>query len=484
MAEFLQTDLTIAVFAGGGGLCAIMCAVVCCFRDFARRSGRAHEKEREMSLAVVQKAVPHSASTDPTTTTGRLLGYQAPVRRLDPCMQYKRLGNNPERMFRLTTAAMPSASTDKLARAYGSLSGTAYVDDSPPTPSTSSREPRSKRNRDSAAADLEVGMRVNTASAEAPSRGSSAWSQRVDGSHTNARDVAAHVAKAASTRAALEQELGVAPSPGKRSRSARSRHRDETRALGAADALAREIHAGHATVQEVQTIGKPAAQGTLEVSVTPLPRPVATPASTAALAPKLAKTSDQLPKASKTKKADIDPAPPPVGASESTLESQDCGFVTSTSSSSSSEDEAKTPAERRTPLRGPTASAKASAALKSNLTKGGLVDAGDLLGHIELPSPLAGRSAPNRRGGESAKGDRQDKFDALDAEAMLDATLEARLDDKSFPNTHSGLPMSCPQEGGKSKARKDAASSRGSTPSRGRKVSAPLAGVGFVQPAR
>jgi len=497
MAELLQSDLTIAVFAGAAGLCAIVCAVVCCWRDFARRSLRVHEKEREMSLAAVQKAVPRNSPNDPISTTGRLLGYQAPVRRLDPFMQYKRLGNNPEPMYRLTTAAMPSASTDKLARAYGSLSGTVLLDDSQSTPSTSSRAPRAKRSGNSAAAaaaaaaaDLEEGLRVNTATVEAPSRGGSAWSKRVDESRTSACDVA-RVAQAGSTSAALERELGVKPSPGGRSKPARSGRRDETRdggAHGAAEAPARVIHGGQTTIQEQQVVGKPTAQGTVEVSVTPIPRPVA---NDAALAAKVSKTSAQLPKVatsagvSKTANADIVPAQLAVGASESTLESQDGGSVTSTTSSSSSEDEgaeAKTPAERRPTLRGPTASAKASAALQSNVPKGSLIDAGDLLGQIELPSPLARRSAPNRRGSKCAKGDRQAKFDALHAEAMPEATLEARLDCKAFPNSRCGLPLPRPMEDGR--ARKGAASSRGSTPSRGRQVSAPLTGVGFVQLAQ
>jgi len=485
MADLLQADLTIAALAGAGGLCAIVCAVVCCWRDFARRNLRAHDKERELALAAVQKAIPGNPSCDPTVVTGRLLGYQAPVKRLDPFMQYKRLGNNPEKLYRLTTAAMPSASSDKLARAYGSLSGTVHVDDSPPTPSAPSRAPQTKRSHKSAAADLEEGMRINSSTTQSPSRGSSAWSKQVDRSRTSSRD-AARVAKPGSVSAALERELGVTPLPGDRAKAARSRHRDESRVTTAAG--------GHNSLEEQQVVGRSTTQGTMEVSVTPLPRPAVSPADAAALALSASKTASHSPKAASsagaakalaTVKSDIAPAQLPVGASESTLESQDGGSASSTTSSSSSEDEgtkAKTIAERRPPQRGPTASTKASAALQSDVLKGGSVDVADLLGQIELPSHLAGRSAPNRRGGEQAKGDRQAKFDALDAEVTLEATLEARLNGKVFPNTYSGLPLSRPAESGK--ARKGAASSRGSTPSRGRQVSGPLKGVGFVQPTQ
>jgi len=149
---FEANEQTLVLALGCSGFCVVVCAGICCCRDFARRS-----RLRELA---------HSGPTqdiDAGRFNGLLLtGYQAPIRRLDPFASKKKQGNNVQANYAKVTSAVED-NIDHLVRAYGSLAAEIDPEDR--------LKLLSGGRRASGRSDLsKVARRLETESGEAPSR--------------------------------------------------------------------------------------------------------------------------------------------------------------------------------------------------------------------------------------------------------------------------------------------------------------------------
>ncbi|CAE7681545.1 ppt1 [Symbiodinium sp. CCMP2592] len=107
-------EQVLALSLGGSGLCVVVCAAVCCCRDFVRRS-----RLRELAA---EPAEERAEPADQGLTRVLITGYQAPIRRLDPFAfrKTKPKGNNVQANYDKVTSSGEDQ-VDRLVRAYGSL---------------------------------------------------------------------------------------------------------------------------------------------------------------------------------------------------------------------------------------------------------------------------------------------------------------------------------------------------------------------------
>mmetsp|Transcript_42980 Transcript_42980/g.96869 ORF Transcript_42980/g.96869 Transcript_42980/m.96869 type:complete len:511 (+) Transcript_42980:91-1623(+) len=461
-------DLIFPVVTGVLGVCVISCALICCWRDSARRHrlGDSPDPSKESRGIIGQQPLPRVA-VNSAMAMQLLTGWQAPVRRLDKCSHCKRVGNNPQPSYAKVTSVSDDPSGDRLARLYGTLAGSAEDDDAlTPTP-RSARSNRSVRSEEELTEELEKAARrlEERAFDAAPSRRSSeAPASRSSGSR-DARPGGGRAVPVAPEQAGGSS--GSAPAPfrprGSAARSGRApaasglraaasyqlprdTAREELLGAGASDSASSTAPPpvpgpgrGRSSSRHVPTVAAAAAPDAVVLG-----HPGAAQAQNGqGLAAASAHAPRMAPSASATAFGQARPIPEPIGRADAEAESPP-----------SSGEETKA-SDARSPLNAGRAKACATAAAQA----GALRDGGDLLSQIDLPSS---GSPPRKRGGgggakswpgsptgdseSAAGGTREAKFDALDAElgeemeAEVGRAVSFVLNSKAFPRTSKGLP--------------------------------------------
>jgi len=411
----LSNDMIFGLATAASGCCLLSFAAVCCWRDSVRRSRWVDEKDSKGLVA----QMPGAQVSTPRNTDVQLIQSQfVPVRRLDPCAQTRRPGNNPQQKYSKVLSLAADLDSDQIARAYGSLSGSSDNLSRESTP----RQPRRGKDEQIASAKRGGGKSQGIdISDTAPVRGKSggyndvsAWKKdplRSAALGKQSRDMVQDIRKSVDMH---ESKPSVARPTGKQMQKSVVKA-DERKSWEAKE-----------SAQQVPAPQKYGASVAIPAQTHPSDREHADH-----------KRHNQNTDASVQKPSKL--------PEQTTAASDDDNESDSHSEDESSDDDS----QARMPNAHQALCPAANFDLQSGKV-GKLQDGGDLLDQIELGAP---KPCNQNQEQEPAKGQTINKFDALDAELAIEIevgrAVSCVLNSKAFPQTHAGLPRNMGHKSGR-----------------------------------